>query len=264
MRPLGVFSGISASRPGMDELAGALDEANQAAADAFDNWVHDACTHGVKMSIEEITRHAGLIKHFEALDGILHAYTAVYNDPNAPKDGGLVYKIPRTVAYAYTAASRQAEIINAVHASLVKNAATDRDLAGAAAIGHVAANRSAHVAAAIAAFAGASQAARDAHAASRSALAARDDDGYSWEAYALAVADTFQFAKDAMVRARHALYRVEPRPARGIGRSSGDAAAGAAAGGGGGQAGRRGGAGRSSAGPRPERAWPAGRAGRKS
>lgn len=235
MRPLGAFSGMSASRPGMDELAGALDEASQAAADAFDNWVHDACTHGVKMNIEEITRHAGLIKHFEALDGILHAYTAVYNDPNAPKDGGLVYKIPRTVAYsAYTAASRQAEITNAVHASLVKNAATDRYLAGAASIGHVAANRSAHVAAALAAFAGASRAARDAHAASRSALAARDDDGHSWEAYALAVADTFQFAKDAMVRARHALYRVEPRPARGIGRSSEDAAA--ETGGGGGRA----------------------------
>ena len=195
----------------MDEMAAALGEANQAAADAFDNWVHDACTHGVKMGLRQITRHAGLIKHLEALDGILRAYAAAYHDPRVTKDGGLVYKIPRTVAYsAYTAASRQAEITNAVRASLAKNAATDRDLARAGAAGHAAAIHSAHAAAALAAFTGAAQAARDAHAASRLALAARGDKDHCWEVYALAVADTFRFAEEAMARARHVLYEIDP------------------------------------------------------
>ncbi len=211
MRPLEVFRGMQGKRPCMEELAGALDEADGTAARAFDRWMRVASTRGVKLDIPQINRQAGLIEHFEALDSILHAYTAVYSCKEESSDGGLVYRLPLAVAHsAYAAAGRQAEITTVAYASLVEDAATDRELARAGAAGQVAAIHSAHVAAALAAFAGAAKAARDAHAASRPAFAVRDDGGHSWATYALAVEDTFQFAKDAMVQARHVLYRIEP------------------------------------------------------
>ena len=211
MRPLGVFRDMQGKKPGMEELAGALDRADREAANAFDRWMHAASTRGITIDLAQINRQAGLIEHFEALDSILHAYTAIYNYKEEPSDGGLVYKIPPAVAHsAYTAAGRQAEITTVAYASLLENAATDRDLARAGATGQAAAVHSAHVAAALSAFAGATKAARDAHAASRSAFAVRDDGGHTWATYALAVEDAFQFAKDAMVQARNVLYKIEP------------------------------------------------------
>lgn len=206
----------STKKPNLEGLAGALDESNHVAADAFDAWLNKAAKHGIARDGPYNTHSAGLIKHFEALDGILSSFMAIYRDPEPAKDTTLSYHIPAVIARsAASAANRQAEITKTVAAAAAKTARTDADRLHAIHDGLIAARHAVHATAATAAARDAARAARDA----ASAIINVDGnyDGSAgggndprWRLYFAAVGDVIDCADDALIQSRHALYRVEP------------------------------------------------------